>query len=113
MIRKAAWKLAPGVMADRARRYESKLRDEWGLPVASGPFIGMRYPRDLRGVDHPLDKLVGCYELEIQPAVELLLNPLKHRLYLRVGRPGQTRWRHLPASQLKGYSIPQRDIGAG
>jgi hypothetical protein len=73
VIRKAAWKLAPGLMADRARRYESKLRDEWGLPVASGPFVGMRYPRDLRGVDHPLDKLVGCYELEIQPAVERLL----------------------------------------
>ena len=60
-------------MASRARRYESKLRDAYGLPVIAGPFRGMRYPHDLRGVDHALDKLLGSYESEIQPAIERLL----------------------------------------
>ncbi len=60
-------------MAGRARRYESRVRDEWGIPVAVGPFQGMRYPHDLRGVDHALPKLMGRYEEEIHAAVEGLL----------------------------------------
>jgi hypothetical protein len=69
-------------MASKARRYESKLRDDWGLPVVSGPFRGMRYPHDLRGVDHALDKLVGVYESEIQQAIERLL---QERVFVDLG----------------------------
>jgi hypothetical protein len=77
MLRQAAWRIAPVVMAERAARYERSLRASWRLPEAadafmkengdrvySGPFAGLRY---WRGGDSPMAKLAGSYELEIAP----------------------------------------------
>lgn len=78
-VRAAGWRLAPGYMADRARRYERALRGRAGVTglaerlvaggvpvVRTGPFAGMRYPpRRLRDVDAAVAKLLGTYEREI------------------------------------------------
>lgn len=78
-LRVAARKVAPSLMADRARSYERDYRIRHGITglgerlaastdatVRSGPFAGLRYPADrLADVDAPVAKLVGCYEQEI------------------------------------------------
>jgi hypothetical protein len=83
-VRDAAWRLAPGLMADRARRYERGFRERRGITaaaerlvtaqgpvVSSGPFAGLRYPADRLGdVDTPVGKLTGVYEAEIRQPFE-------------------------------------------
>jgi len=77
--RRAARIVAPGYMADRARRYERELRGREGVTalaerlldggaarVQAGPFAGIRYPhRRLPDVDAAVAKLLGVYEREI------------------------------------------------
>jgi len=77
--RRAARAVAPGYMANRARRYERGLRGREGVTalaerllggreavVRAGPFAGMRYPpRRLGDVDAAVAKLLGVYEREI------------------------------------------------
>lgn len=77
----------PGLMANRARRYEREFRRRQGIVadaliligngpavVRSGPFAGMRYPPDrIADVDTPGAKLLGTYEREIRrPFAEAL-----------------------------------------
>lgn len=67
--------LAPGMMANRARRYERDLRERQDITavaermdpvVQAGPFAGLRYPPErLADVDAPVAKLQGVYEREI------------------------------------------------
>ena len=78
-LRVAARKVAPTLMADRARSYERDYRSRHGITglgerlasstdatVRSGPFAGLHYPADrLADIDAPVAKLVGCYEQEI------------------------------------------------
>jgi len=75
---------APGLLADRARRYEMRLRRAWGVTalayahaqrhgatVLAGPSAGLTYrPEDLAWVDAPVAKLVGAYEADLHPIVE-------------------------------------------
>ena len=77
--RSAARRLAPGYVANRARRYERKLRWREGVTsgaerlaagadpvVQAGPFAGLTYPVGrLADVDAPVPKLLGVYEQEI------------------------------------------------
>jgi len=83
-LRDLAWRAAPDLMADRAARYERGLRAEWGLPeladafiaahgdrVLTGPVRGLRYTRT---GDAPVAKLLGAYEHEIAPWLELALS---------------------------------------
>jgi len=72
---------APGVLADRARRYEMALRGRWGVTdlaerfahehgatVQAGPSAGLDYRiEDLPWVDAPVAKLVGVYEADLHP----------------------------------------------
>jgi hypothetical protein len=64
-------------MAERARRHEQRLRDQWGVTelglklrpptVRNGPFAGLTYPGDrIAEVDAPVAKLLGTYEQELQ-----------------------------------------------
>jgi len=83
--RTAAWRVAPGTMAERARNYERALRkragltelaqhfvDNHGSTVLHGPFAGLMYPRELllAQADAPIAKLLGTYELELHPVFE-------------------------------------------
>jgi hypothetical protein len=88
LARNAARRVAPGYMADRARRFERGLRARKGMTdlarrlvaegdpcVQAGPFAGMAYPRDrIQDIDAAVAKLLGTYEQEIawvfQRAVE-------------------------------------------
>ncbi len=79
-LRSAARRIAPNVMADRARRYERDFRSSRGIPdlarrldpvVAAGPSRGLRYPPErFEAVDAPVAKLLGTYELELHPVLE-------------------------------------------
>src|SRR4051812_24657662 len=79
-IRGLVRRLAPGVSADRARRYERRYRAQLGLPelarrlepiVQDGPFRGLRYPPDrFEEIDAPVAKLLGIYEQELYPIFE-------------------------------------------
>jgi hypothetical protein len=64
MLREIAWRLTPGLTADRAAHYERGIRADWGLHamadqfiashgdhVLHGPFTGLRY---WRGGDIPV-----------------------------------------------------------
>jgi hypothetical protein len=74
-LRKAAWRVAPGAMADRAHRYQyawsahvgvrqasERVAAAAGDTVARGPFAGMRYPAWRVA---SLAKRVGAYEREL------------------------------------------------
>lgn len=77
--RMLARRVAPGYMADRARRYEREVRRREGVTVAAerlldgrapivqaGPFAGLRYPADrIADIDAVVAKLLGVYEREI------------------------------------------------
>ena len=79
LARRAARRVAPAYMADRARRYELTVRQRAGVThsarrlvadgepvVRGGPFRGMRYPGTrLSEIDAPVAKLLGTYEHEI------------------------------------------------
>lgn len=79
--RKIANRVAPGYMADRARRHGRRLRERNGVTditrrlvddaapvVRSGPFAGMRYPSGSASeVDLLASKVLGVYEQEIAP----------------------------------------------
>ena len=83
LARELGWRVAPGFMADRARRYERDFREREGVTaiaralggggpvrVRHGPFQGMSYPEDRLGdVAAPVAKLMGTYELEIHDAL--------------------------------------------
>jgi hypothetical protein len=64
-------RLDPGVWVSR------RVADELGLTVRSGPFAGLRYVERAVGAPHLADclpaKLIGCYERELHPALERLL----------------------------------------
>jgi len=80
-LRELARRVAPGVMADRARRYERARREQAGVTgiaremvsagraeVQAGPFRGLRYPPErIAEVDAPVAKLLGIYEQELYP----------------------------------------------
>ncbi|HZV73361.1 MAG TPA: hypothetical protein VFF79_06565 [Conexibacter sp.] len=77
--RRAARRLAPGYMANRARRYERELRRSEGVTdlarrllaggeavVQAGPFAGMTYASgSLPDIDAAVAKLLGVYEREV------------------------------------------------
>jgi hypothetical protein len=79
--RSLAERLAPGLLADRARRYERDLREQQGIAeiarqligdapmvVRDGPFAGLRYPEArVAEIDAPVAKLLGTYEQELHP----------------------------------------------
>ncbi len=85
-LSKAAWRVAPDVMADRAHRYLHALDHRRGVSdlsdrhtaihgdrVLRGPFAGMRYPARRVG---SIQKRIGSYELELCPWLEqALANP--------------------------------------
>ena len=73
LLRDVAWNVAPGYMAGRARRYEAGVRARAGLTVSGGPFAGLRFPTDLRGVGAPRLKLEGSYEEQLHPFVEEMM----------------------------------------
>jgi hypothetical protein len=80
VTRKLAQRIAPGLMADRARRYERDFRERQGvtviarelvgsgpMEVQAGPFTGMRYPSDrVADIDAPVAKMLGTYEQELR-----------------------------------------------
>lgn len=84
-LRAVARRVAPGVMADRARRHERRYRENLGLPelarrldpvVQAGPFTGLRYPPDrFEEIDAPVAKLLGIYEQELYPIFEAARGP--------------------------------------
>jgi hypothetical protein len=88
LARRLAVRYAPGVMADRARRYERGLRERQGVTAAAralvqrgeaivqaGPFAGLRYPAErLDEVDAPAAKLLGSYERELSPVFAAAVN---------------------------------------
>jgi hypothetical protein len=53
----------------RVARVNARYRERHPAVVSSGPFAGVRYPDELIQVP----KLVGTYELELQPALERLI----------------------------------------
>jgi hypothetical protein len=79
--RRLAERLAPELLADRARRYERDLRERHGvgeiarqligdapMVVRDGPFCGLRYPEGrVADIDAPVAKLLGTYERELHP----------------------------------------------
>jgi hypothetical protein len=79
LARGTARRVAPGYMANRARRYERALRGRAGVTAAAerlvggsdpivetGPFTGMCYPGGrLADIDAAVAKLLGEYEREI------------------------------------------------
>jgi glycosyltransferase involved in cell wall biosynthesis len=79
---------APGLVADRARRYQRRFRERYGVTevarqfvgdgpaiVREGPFQGLRYPAHRLGdVDAPVAKLLGTYERELHPVIVSALN---------------------------------------
>ncbi len=76
VARDLARRAAPGLMADRARRYERRYRERIGATalaemiaddrrVEGGPFAGMLIPGPLAEVDAAAAKLIGSYEEEI------------------------------------------------
>lgn len=92
--------MAPAYMAERARRYETHIREVAGVPeavrntvaehgdlVRGGTLSGMRYPLDLLLEAHmPLAKLAGTYEKELDPHITESLQGLKERpLFLDLG----------------------------
>jgi hypothetical protein len=74
-IRKLAWRVSPGLMADRAVRFEAEhhFQRSAGWEVEGGPFAGMRYP-PLSGSALRL-KRSGQYEEALAARVEALLAP--------------------------------------
>lgn len=75
-VRVLAHRLAPGLMAGRARRYERHYRDRTGVTavanliagdrrVSGGPFAGMHINAPLSEIDVAPAKLSGSYEQEI------------------------------------------------
>lgn len=100
-VRVAARRVAPALMAERARRYEQGLRESLGIAeearayaekhgdlVEAGPFAGMRYPPDLLvRTDAPL-AMLGKYEREVESAVTELVRVLRaspRSLFLDLG----------------------------
>jgi hypothetical protein len=83
-LRRLAWRLTPGLMAERARDWERQLRQragvtalaerfiaEHGSTVRDGPFAGLVYPvNSISSVDAPIAKLLGAYERELHPALD-------------------------------------------
>jgi hypothetical protein len=80
--RTLGWRVSPGLMSDRARRYTGQLRLSHGIlhlarrftalhgpNVQGGPFAGMYHP--LAAADMPVSKLLGCYEAELHDAVHV------------------------------------------
>jgi hypothetical protein len=86
-LRAAAWRVAPGRMADRARTYEVGVRQRTGLAnlgatflrahgdrVLHGPVAGLRLCSDrIAEIDAPVAKLLGSYEQEIHGAIAAAL----------------------------------------
>lgn len=84
LMRELGQRVAPGYMADRARRYERDVRSRDGVTaiaerllaggpavVRGGPFAGLRYPAErIADVDVPVAKLLGVYEQEIAGVFE-------------------------------------------
>lgn len=84
LVRDIGYRVAPGYMADRARRYERGVRSKEGVTaiaqrlldgsapvVQHGPFAGLRYPAErVADVDAPVAKLLGIYEQEIADVFE-------------------------------------------
>jgi len=89
---------APGLLADRARRYEMRLRQRWGVTavaerfaqyhgttVLAGPSAGLAYRReDLAWVDAPVAKLVGAYEADLHPILEAVVRR-SPRIFVDIG----------------------------
>jgi hypothetical protein len=87
-FRRVSWTLAPGVMADRAVRWNEHVRRntgaadeaeryvrEHGLVVSAGPFTGLVYPEGCEPqVDALAEKLGGRYELELHPVLREALS---------------------------------------
>ena len=75
MVRKLAWRIAPGAMADRAIRWNvssDRKRGNWKLirEVKHGPFSGMVYPEDTAlWVTAPSLKESGEYEAALLPTL--------------------------------------------
>lgn len=76
LVRDLARRLTPGLMADRARRYERRYRERMGVTavaeaiagdrrVSAGPFAGMQLRASLAEIDVASAKLIGSYEREI------------------------------------------------
>lgn len=84
VARQAAQRVAPGLLADRARRHSLRVRrdrglldiaqvytDRCGLTVRSGAVRGLRYPRHMVDLlDAPVAMLLGSYEREIHDELE-------------------------------------------
>ncbi len=88
-LRRTAWRFAPRTMADRAVRYQTKLRRREGIESAAdrfvaahgdrvlhGPFKGMYYPRPR---DELVARLLGRYEKEVEPWIIDAIASKPHR----------------------------------
>jgi hypothetical protein len=122
LARKAAARVAPGLMADRARRYERRLRQRIGLTalaeqaiqqlgnrVVAGPFAGMRLPAGWEAnATSPVLLLLGLYEAPLHDAIEAAIAPQPPRIvnvgsaagYYTVGLALR-----VPTSRVNGYDI--------
>jgi SAM-dependent methyltransferase len=99
-VRTAARRIAPAYMADRARRYEARIRERDGVSdavardlaehgdlVRAGSLKGMRYPKELLLDAHmPLAKIAGVYEKELDPYFAESMDALRAQpLFLDLG----------------------------
>lgn len=92
-IREIAHDAAPGLIANRARAYETQRRKRDGLDrlaerlpdmVQDGPFQGMRlHQARIAEIDAPMAKLLGTYELELYDVIERMLD--EGRSFLDIG----------------------------
>ena len=79
VLRSAAWRLAPGVMANRAVRWQAEQfperDDAW--EVEAGPFAGLRYPEGISTAGASEFKRRGSYEEPVAQVLsaELLRGP--------------------------------------
>jgi hypothetical protein len=122
LVRKAAVRVAPGLMADRARRYERRLRRRIGLTalaeqatqrlgnhVLAGPFAGMTLPEGWEAsTTSPVLLLLGLYEAPLHDAIEAAIARQPPRIvnvgsaagYYTVGLALR-----VPSSRVNGYDI--------
>ncbi len=125
VARGAVERVAPGLLADRARRYAREVRrrhgvldlteryvDCCGCTVQAGPVRGLCYPREaVGGLDAPLAMLAGSYEQEIHHVLERELErgPMRFiDIGAGVGHYAVGVARRLPHAEVVGFELSRQ-----